>query len=391
MPITRRRFAASLAAAGAPAAGGLDAAIRQSMDRNGVPCVTAMVANSKEVLYQGAFGTRDAGSAAPVKIDSIFGIASMTKAITSVAALRLVEQKRVALDEPAERHLAELRGRQVLSGFDAKGRPVLRAPKRAVTLHHLLSHTSGLAYGLWDREVDRWSKSEGVTASTPQPLAFDPGTRWQYGQGIDVAGRLVERLSGLTLEDYFQRHILGPLGMDDTSFILPASKFDRLVTGYRRQADGALKPNERKQPDPPKSFNGGGGLYSTAPDYIRFGQLILRRGEGIFSPETYRLLSTNQTGRLRAGILKTTNPAVSADMDVHPGASDRYTLGFLLNPAPHVRGRAAGSLAWAGISNTFYWIDPGSDRCAVIMMQFLPFVDPKAIAVLKDFEQAVYA
>ena len=348
------------------------------MERHKIPCVTAMVADSRRILYQGAFGTRDAASGVPVKLDSIFAIASMTKAITSAAALQLVERKKVVLDAPAEKHLKELRAK-------------LRPPKRPVTLRHLLTHTSGLCYSLWDQDMLKWQSSPDVTSSTPAPLMFDPGTRWQYGQGIDLAGRLVEAVSGLSLEEYFQKNLLRPLGMNDTSFLLPPAKFDRLVTAYKRQPDGTLKPIERKQPDPPKSFNGGGGLYCTAPDYVRFMQAILRHGEKILSRQSIKLMSTNQTGNIRAGILKTTTPEASSDMDVHPGASDRYSLGFLVNLTPHQGGRSAGSLAWAGINNTFYWIDPARDRCAVIMMQFLPFVDVEAVGLLREFELAVYS
>ena len=350
-----------------------------------------MVADSKRALYQGAFGTRDADSGMLVKLDSIFAIASMTKAITSLAALQLVERKKVTLDEPAHKYLPELRGRQVLAGYAANGRPRLRPPAKAVTLRHLLTHTSGLCYSLWDQEMVKWQTSPGVTPATPAPLMFDPGKRWQYGQGIDLAGRLIEIVSGLSLEDYFQKRILKPLGMLDTSFLVPAEKFDRLVTGYKRLPDGVLTPNERKVPNPPQAFNGGGGLYSTAPDYTRFAQAMLKRGAWLVKRETFVLLATNQIGTIRAGVLKTTTPPTSSDVDVHPGGIDHHTLGFVINPKPHKGGRSAGSLAWAGLNNTFFWIDPARDRCAVMMMQFLPFLDREAVGLLGDFERAVYA
>ena len=355
-----------------------------------IPCVTAMVANASTVIYGGAFGTRNAGGPA-AQVDSIFAIASMTKAITSVAALQMVEKKKATLDEPAEKHLPELRGRQVLAGFHpTTGEAQYRPPRRPVTLRHLLTHTSGLCYGLWDQQMAKWSISPGVKPDTPPPFMFDAGTRWQYGTGIDLTGRLVEAVTGQTLEDYFQQHILQPLAMTDTSFLLPPAKFDRLVTGYRRQSDGSLKPNERKQPDPPRSYNGGGGLFSTAPDYIRFLQAILQRDPRLLSRRSYSLLASNQTGAARAGVLQTTQPEVSSDLDVHPGASDRHSLGFVVNPKPHQGGRAAGSMAWAGLNNTYYWIDPKRQRCAVIMMQFLPFADRAAIHLLREFELAVY-
>lgn len=357
------------------------------MKERGIPCVAAMVANGKGILCEGAFGTRDARSGVKIQVDSIFAIASMTKPITTAAVLQLVERKRVSLDEPAERYLPELRGRQVLIGFHpTTGRPRYRPARSPLTVRHLLTHTSGLCYSLWDTTMKRWE----ARPSGPAPLIFDPGTRWQYGHGVDLAGRMIENLTGMSLEDYFQDNLLQPLGMTDTSFLLPADKFERLVTGYQRQPDGRMAPRQRKQPERPRSFSGGGGLYSTAPDYIRFMRMILNGGSGVLSPESIRLMSTNQTGNLRAGILRTTFPLASAGLDVHPGHSDSFSLGFLLNNTPHEGGRAAGSLAWAGIDNTYFWIDPSSNRCAVIMMHFTPFADPLAVGLLKDFERAVY-
>ncbi|MCC6538243.1 MAG: beta-lactamase family protein [Bryobacterales bacterium] len=394
--LTRRGFTAAMltAAQAATARTSLDATLRAGIERRGIPCATAVVADSRRILYEGAFGTRDAESRMAVKPDAIFAIASMTKAITSIAALQLVEQKKVSLEEPAERFLPELRGRMVLDGFGTDGRAQLRPPARPVTLRHLLTHTSGLCYALWDKQARQWENSPSAKEppGVRAPLMFDPGTRWQYGQGIDAAGRLVEAVSGMTLEAYFQQHILGPLGMRDTSFILPAEKFERAVTRYQREPDGAWKPAVRRVPTPPTSFNGGGGLFSTAPDYIRFAQAILRGGRELLQdPATFRLAMTNQTGRIRAGVLKSTDPVTSADVDTHPGASDRHTLAFVMNPQPHRGGRAAGSLTWAGINNTFYWIDPKRGRCAVLMMQFLPFVDREAVGLLGEFERAVYA
>jgi CubicO group peptidase (beta-lactamase class C family) len=213
---------------------------------------------------------------------------------------------------------------------------------------------------------------------------------------MDWAGRLVEAVSGQTLEAWFQHEILEPLGMHDTSFILPPAKFPRLVNVYRREANGQLKEQPRKQPSPPKSFNGGGGLLSTPEDYVRFMQMILKRGAGpgsvrILKAETVDLMTQNHVGSLSAGKLKSVKTMYSADMDVHPGHTDGFGYGFLLNVEDYDGGRSAGSLAWAGIDNTFFWIDPHRQLCAVIMMQFLPFCDPEAVAVLRDFEHGVYA
>jgi methyl acetate hydrolase len=377
----------------------IDETLRNGIEQRKIPCAVAMVATRDKITYRGAFGIRDS-TGTRVTTDSIFSIASMTKAITSAAALQLVDQGKVKLDEPVSKHLPELAQLQVLDGFDKNtGKPVLRPVRTPVTLQHLLTHTSGFAYDVWSKEMQKFEKAGGVPPAGVAPLApliFEPGTRWQYGYSTDWAGRLVERVSGLTLEQYFQQNIFQPLEMKDTSFILPAEKFDRLVSRFDRQPDGTLKEQPRTVPVPPRDFNGGGGLYSTAGDYVKFMQMILRRGQAadgrqILQPRTVAKMASNQIGKISAGKLKSFQPDRSADVDVHPGAIDGWGLGFLINHTAYPGGRSAGSLAWAGIANTFYWIDPARGLCATLLMQFLPFVDKEAVGLLGDFERAVYA
>ena len=398
--ISRREFGGvalllSTRAGNLRAATGIDERLCAAVTRKRIPAATAMVATAEKTTYAGAIGKRDSASGVDVAANSIFGIASMTKAITSVAAMQLVERGTVQLDEPVSKHLPQLSKLEVLEGFDKEsGKPVLRAANKPVTLRHLLTHTSGFAYDVWQDGMFQYTAKAGLKLLAP--LAFEPGTSWQYGTGVDWAGRLVEAVSGQTLEEYFQHNILQPLGMTDTSFILPEAKFDRLVSTYQRQSDGSLKENPRSMPKPPTAFNGGGGLYSTAGDYVRFMQMILRRGKGsdkqpILQAKTVDLMSSNQIGELSAGKLKSKRPNLSSDVDFHPGFTDKFGLGFLINTTPYDGGRSAGSLAWAGIANTFYWIDPRRGLCAVLMMQFLPFCDTDAIEVLREFERAVYA
>ena len=262
--------------------GAIDQTLREGIERRKIPCVAAMVASPDKILYSGAFGKRDSASGVDVQPDSIFQIASMTKAITSVAAMQLVERGRLKLDEPVAKHLPELGNLNVIQGFDAAGKPILRPAVKPITLRHLLTHTSGFAYPTWSEEMFKYTQATvplppGVVAPLV-PLVFEPGTRWQYGYSADWTGRLVEAVSGLNLEQYFQRNILGPLGMTDTTFIFPADKFDRLVSQSRRQNGGPLREAPRAIPPKPAAFNGGGGLTSTAPDYIKFMQMILRYG-----------------------------------------------------------------------------------------------------------------
>ena len=381
--------------AAAGGAAGVDEVLRSGIARRKIPAVVAIAASESKTLYAGAFGRRDA-SGVPVHAGSIFQIASMTKAITTVAALQLVEQGKVDLAEPVAGHLPQLAGLDVLEGFDAAGKPSIRPARTPITLRHLLTHTSGLCYDNWDENMFRYtSTSSSTNPAKPGPLMFEAGTRWQYGQGVDWAGRLVEAISGATLENYFQEKIFRPLGMEDTSYILPASKFDRLVSRYHREDGSDLKPDERKLPAPPTTFNGGGGLYSTAGDYVRFMQMILNRGAGpnnvrILQPKTADSMTINQIGELTAGKMKSFKPNISSDVDIQPGHTEKWGLGFLINTTPYAGGRSAGSLAWAGLYNTFYWIDPKRRRCAVILMQFLPFVDREAVGLLDDFERVVY-
>jgi CubicO group peptidase (beta-lactamase class C family) len=379
----------------------IEDALQSGVHRHKIPAAVAMVATGDRVTYSGAFGKRDSASTEPLASDAIFLIASMTKAITTAAALQLVEQGKLTLDEPASRHLPELGKLQVLRGFDAAGKPILKPATTPVTLRNLMTHTSGFCYALFDQQMFEYESKVGRpepgAAAPLTPLMFEPGSRWQYGTGLDWTGRLVEEVSGMSLEDYFQKNVLGPLEMKDTSFIVKPEKFDRLVAGYNRQPDGTLKENPRTLPPPPKAYNGGGGLSSTAADYVRFMQMILNKGAGpdgrrILKARTVEWMTTNQTGDIEAaGKMRSFQPSVSNDVDLHPGGSDRYTFGFLLNPKAYPGGRTAGSLAWAGIFNTYFWIDPKRNLCAVLMMQFLPFADQEAIGLLREFEAAVYA
>ena len=398
---TRRQFGGLLAALGARPgklfgvgnAGNMDAILRTGIERRGIPAVAAMIANANGIAYSGAFGV-------PAGIDSIFSIASMTKAITSVAAMQMVEQGKVALDEPMARLLPNLGKVRILEGFDAAGKPMLRPASTPITLKHLLTHTSGFCYDTWHEGMFRYATYTGTLgermADDPPPLQFEPGTRWQYGYSTEWAGRLVEALSGLTLEQYFQRNIFAPLGMKDTSFILPSEKFDRLVSEFQKEPDGKFREEPRVLPKPPQKFNGGGGLYSTVGDYTRFMQTILRGGlttgrDRLLKAETIETMARNQIGDLSAGKLKSVRPETSADLDFHPGFKDGFGLGFLINATAYPGGRSAGTLAWAGLENTYYWIDRRRALCAVIMMRFHPFGDPLAMGLLSDFEHAVYA
>ncbi len=373
--------------------------LQSSMQRRTIPGVVAQAVDLNKVLYSGAFGNRDAESNVPLTQDSLFQIASMTKPITSVAALQLVEQGKVKLDEPVEKYLPQLAKLQVLVNFDASGNPLFRPALKSISLRQLLTHTSGISYPTWHVQMNRWAQKNnlGATAIAPVvPLMFDPGSSWQYGYSLDWVGRLVETVSGLTLQKYFRQNILDPLGMNDTEFGVAPAKFDRMVSVYNRQGSGKFQAGARTQPAAPTDFNGGGGLSSSANDYVKFMRMLLRKGAGegnvrILKASTVQDIFKNQIGLIVAGKMKTQSPGVSADVDTNPGHPDKWGLIGLLH-GPGDKGiRSEGSTAWAGIYNTYFWVDPKKNVAGVVMMQYLPFYDPDAVGLLGDFERAVYS
>lgn len=360
-----------------------------------IPGVVAMAANQQSVIYEGAFGFRDMAKASRMSTDTIFRIASMVKLLTSVAALQLVERGKLMLDEPASNIDPELGSVQILAGFDSKGNPQLHQAQKPITLRSLLTHTSGFSYPLWDSTMGRYRKVARSNPALPSmPLMFEPGSRWAYGGSLDRVGRMVEIAGGQSLDRYFSDHITGPLGMIDTGFSLNEERRARQALLYVRDANGELLPQPPEKPNVTKVFSGGGGIYSTAPDYLTLLQALLNGGRlretRILRTETVAMMSENQIGNLEAGILRTTNPTLSNDVDFFPGIQLRWGLGHMINTAAVPGGRKAGSLTWAGLLNTYYWVDPATRIAAVMMMQILPFADRKALKAYRQFEHGVY-
>jgi CubicO group peptidase (beta-lactamase class C family) len=334
-------------------------------------------------------------------IDTVVWIASMTKPVTSAAAMQLVEQGRLQLDEPAARWAPELVAVQVLEGFDASGAPRLRRPTRPVTLRHLLTHTSGYGYGMWNAPIARYMELKNLpgTASCENaalrlPLLFDPGERWNYGINIEWVGKVIEGASGKTLGEYLKQNLFVPLGMDSTGFRITAAMRKRMSRLHERDAQGVLSAGDFEVPQEPEFEMGGGGLYSTAPDYLAFVRMILNRGAGngnrVLRPETVDLMSRNQIGDLRVVPMVTTNPSRSNDAEFFPGVPKSWGLGFMINHETAPTGRRAGGLAWAGLSNCYFWIDPATGVGGVYMTQILPFADANSLPLFLEFETAVY-
>ena len=381
---------------------GVDGVLRAAVDEGKVAGVVAVALTRDGVVYERAVGKRDVAGDDDMTVDSIFRIASMTKAITSVAVMQLFDEGVVALDSPAARYVPALGNARVLTGFNADtGEPLLREPVRPVTVRHLLTHTSGFGYETWNGSVQRLVSTgslESIAGGTDgyfaAPLLFDPGQHWEYGISTDWLGRLVEEVSGKTLDAYLREHVFTPLGMTDTFFNVPADKARRLVTVHQRGSNGSLVEQPRQPPPSGTFFSGGGGLSSTAGDYARFLRMLLNdgtlNGHRVLRADTVALMARNHIGDLEAGAMHTVAPPVSNDFDFFPGSTDTFGLGFLINGEPVDGGRAAGSLAWAGLYNTYFWVDRVRGVAGVILMQILPFYDGEAVDLLDRFERAVY-
>lgn len=361
-----------------------------------LPGAVALLVDAEGETYARAFGSADAGTGRAMEVDTLCQIASMTKALVSAAAMQLVEAGHLSLDAPlgALPGFAEPR---VLTGFDADGQPQTRAPLRPLTLRHLLTHTAGLAYAFTRDEVLRSYQAAGMPApgtlaTLDVPLLFDPGEGWEYGLSTDWLGRAIEAATGTRLQDYMAEHLFAPLGMAHTAF-RPALPEDAARVHARLPEGGfAVLPLYIGGGE---FDGGGGGLTGTARDYGRFVRMILRGGEldgtRVLSAASVAEMAREQVAPLRAGVLTSTMPDLARDYDAFPDQHTGWGLGFLINPEPGPDGRSAGSLAWAGIFNSYYWIDPAKGLGGVFMAQLSPFADPGALAMFGALERMAYS
>ncbi|MEO5641239.1 MAG: serine hydrolase domain-containing protein [Sphingomicrobium sp.] len=376
----------------------LDAAVVHGI----APGVVAMVADHSGVLLSAAAGFADVERATPMTAGALFMLASMTKLVTSIAALQLVEQGRLELDAPIARLLPQLSAPRVLTGFADDGSPIDRPAARPITLRHLMTHTAGFGYDGMNPKLMRARGPAGPPPPTSLAaldalLLFDPGEGWEYGISTDWVGLAVEAASGDTLEAWLTAMLFAPLGLRDFSFFVPPADLPRRVPLALRLPDGGFVPipcpiGNREQW---QYLSGGAGLFGTAGDYLQLLRMLLNRGEldgvRVLGEASVASLFRNEVGELAAGRTGTTNPALYQPYDPLPGTRSGWSLGGQINPVDVPGGRHASSLGWAGIANSYYWVDPASDRCAVLMAQFLPFADPRFLGLLRDFELAVYA
>ena len=362
-----------------------------------LPGAVGMIVDREGVRFARAVGEADAVGHLPMREDTLFQIASMTKAITSVAAMQLVEQGRLSLDGDIGLVLTDLANPQVMVGTGADGKPQLRPAKGPITLRHLLTHTAGLGYFFIHPEVLGYYAATGMPepgslASIKMPLMFDPGESWEYSVATDWVGQAVEAVTGQTLGDYLAAHVTGPLGMTQTAFRseMPAGA----AKVHVRTPDGGWVINPAVLGGGEFQM-GGGGLSSTAGDYARFVQMLLRGGEldgaRILTTETVAEMSRNQVAPLRAGAMGSAMPEFAAPYDTFPDQHTGWGLGFLINPETGPHGRSPGSLAWAGIFNSYYWFDPAKGIGGVFMSQVMPFGDPGALAAFGALEAMAYA
>jgi CubicO group peptidase (beta-lactamase class C family) len=385
-----------------PDTNSIDHVLEDAVTSGQVPGVVAAAANADGVMHLAAFGRRSLAGTAAMTTDTVFRIASMTKAITGAAAMQLVEQGKLSLDQPAGEILSFLANPMVLDGTDANGEPKLRPARGVITLRKLLTHTAGFVYDTWNGEMNRYAAKTGLPAARTgklaalhAPLGFDPGERWEYGINIDIAGRMVEVASGQDLESYCHEHLFRPLGMHDTGFVIKPQWKDRMAQVHQRDANGLMPIESLPPAENPEFYPGGGGLFATAPDYLTFLRALMRGGElngaRILKPETVALMGQNHMGALNVLPMKTFNPSMSNDCELFPGMDKKWGLTFLINTEDVPGARSAGSLAWAGVYNTYYWLDPVKRIAGVLMTQILPFADPTVLRLLDRFERAVYA
>ena len=366
--------------------------LKQATDRGDVPGVVVAVVDKNGVLYNEAFGKSSTARNTPMTKDTIFNMASMTKAITSAAIMQLVDEGKLKVDDDVAKYLPKYKDPVVITKFnEADGTYETRPAKRAITIRHLLTHTSGIGYGfsspMLAKIIEKTKKNE-----LDLPLLFDPGESWAYGASTRVLGLVVEAISGQKIDAFLQARILGPLGMNDTSYLVPTTKYARVVAVNARNAGGTFE--ERPVPATiPASVQGDGGLYGTASDYGVFLRMLLNRGTlngtRILSENAVKSMLAPATGTVVVKEQQSSNLALSRNFPVGAG-KDKWGLGFQLAAEQLLNRRSPGSGTWAGIFNTHFFIDPSKEIGVVVMMQTLPFYDEASMKVYSGVEEAVY-
>lgn len=352
---------------------------------------TTLVAQRGKIVHFSAGGMQDIEAEKPMAPDSIFRIYSMTKPITGVGMMILWEEGKFKLDDPVSKYIPAFKDMQVYTGTNDTGAVTTEPAKREITILDLMRHTAGLGYGHNDHPVEKLYQQAGVWEAenleaavmrvAELPLVDHPGNQWFYSASVDVQGRLIEIISGQTLDVFFEERIFKPLGMNDTAFYVPKEKADRLAELYGKGEDGTIFLYREEGlywdvTEPHPILSGGGGLLSTVPDYWRFAQMVANGGEldgvRILKPETVAMMTQNQI----------------------PEEIREHTRGFGLNfgivtdTNRHGEYARLGELYWGGAASTFFWIDPTDDIVAIIMTQMIPH---DALPLRNDMRKYVYS
>ena len=380
----------------------LNARIDAALHAKAAAGVVAMVADRNGVIFEAARGHRSFGDGAAMTLDSVMWLASMTKVVTTVAVMQCVEHGQLELDAPASSICPEIGDLKVRERFRDDGTAVLRDPRTPITLRHLLSHSSGLAYELFHpdtaRELEITGKPNvlsGSAATFDRALVADPGSQWIYAPGIDWAGRMLEAVTGEKLGAHFKQHIFEPLGMKNTTFRLNAAQTAGRASMHARLPDGGLMPIPFELPTDPEFEMGGHALFGTAPDYLRFARMLLGdgvlEGQRILSTTSVAAMRSNQIGSLAITPIPSAAPDLTNEVHLFPGVPLTFGLGVLINQGATAEGRSPGSFTWMGLSNCYFWIDPTKGITGLLMAQLLPFYDAKILSLYSDFERAVNA
>jgi CubicO group peptidase (beta-lactamase class C family) len=371
----------------------VDTLLRDAVDSGAVPTVVAVAADDRGVIYEGAAGPRAVDDTEPASADSVFRIASMTKIVTTVAALQLRDEGGLDFAAPVDAYCPDFAAVRVLDGFDGEA-PRLRPPASRATVAQLVTHTAGLAYGFWHADLARWDAVARPGSMFDAPMVADPGTRLVYGISTDWLGRVVEAASGQPLDGYLTAHVFTPLGMHATTFQLDDARRGRCVPVHARDEHGDWVATDLDWDRSPTWWPGGHGLYSTPRDFLRFQRMLLGGGTlggaTILAPSTVREAFTNRIGDLWfPPRIRTADPTASCDFLAGPDM--KWGWGLLLNTTATPGMRSAGSGAWAGMFNTYFWVDPHAGLTAALYTQTRPFVDPRILRVHSRFERLLYA
>lgn len=379
----------------------IDNCLSNFVNQGDLPFIVAAIGSADTLIYSGAFGQSDSARALPATLETVLQIASATKALTSTAALQLMERGLLDLDAPASSYCPEINRLEVLDGWDENGDPITRPPKQLITIRHLLTHTSGLSYEYWSADIRRYMERKHIPSIGTHarsclftPLLFEPGEAWEYGISTDWLGLVIEAITGQELASYMSSELFEPLGMSNTAFFPTPDMNTNMSAVSAREKNNGLVRIDNQSTSINEFTEGGGGLFSTCNDFMRFLQAILKDGAGlhgrILKPETVRLMSKKATGSLKIKPLNTVDPTVSADFEYCPGTEKSWTLAFMRTEAGAPTRRSSGSLGWAGIYNTYFWIDPTVKISGFFSTQLLPFNDDKAREAFHKFEELTY-